>query len=31
MRAIGRSVRDLYANSGKEALVDELLAILKRK
>lgn len=31
MRAIGRSVRDLYANSGAEARVDELLEILKRK
>lgn len=31
IRAIGRSARDLYANSGAEARVDELLEILKRK
>ena len=31
MRAIGRSVRDLYSNSGTEARVDELLEILKGK
>lgn len=31
IRAMGRSVRELYANSGADARVDEMLEILKRK
>ncbi len=31
VRAIGQSVRELYADSGTEARVGELLEILKKK